>query len=238
MNQQNDPPILISDEWQHQNEQGPASASETGLADSPDDQGDREMVDDSEESAAASAEPTIPPSTLPAPRGENVALPTPSAQVSWYDLAAMQAELTALRAETIHMNEILDRLHAENERLRRGEVEQLLQPVFRDLLKLSDDWTAMAASWESKDAATPADVANKCRNVAEDAELILERYGVDSFAPDIGATVERRQHRVVGKIPAESSEIDNTVAEVRRPGYVYGEKVIRFAEVVAASYEG
>ena len=238
MNQQNDPLILISDEWQHQNEQGPASASETGLADSPDDQGDREMVDDSEGSAAASAEPTTPPSTLPAPRGENVALPTPSAQVPWYDLAAMQAELTALRAETIHMNEILDRLHAENERLRRGEVEQLLQPVFRDLLKLSDDWTAMAASWESKDAATPADVANKCRNVAEDAELILERYGVDSFAPDIGATVERRQHRVVGKIPAESSETDNTVAEVRRPGYVYGEKVIRFAEVVAARYEG
>ena len=150
----------------------------------------------------------------------------------------MQAELTALRAETIHTNEILDQLHAENERLRRGEVEQLLQPVFRDLLKLSDDWTAMAASWESKDAATPADVANKCRNVAEDAELILERYGVDSFAPDIGATVERRQHRVVGKIPAESSETDNTVAEVRRPGYVYGEKVIRFAEVVAARYEG
>ena len=38
------------------------------------------------------------------------------------------------------MNEILDRLHAENERC-VAEVEQLLQPVFRDLLKLSDDWT-------------------------------------------------------------------------------------------------
>lgn len=238
MNQQNDPPILMSDEWQHRNEQGPASAPETNLAHSPDDRGDREIVDDSEESAPASEKPTVPPSALPAQRDGNAALPAPLAQVSSYDLAVMQAELTALRAETIHTNEILDRLHAENERLRRGEVEQLLQPVFRDLLKLSDDWTAMAASWESKDAATPADVANKCRNVAEDAKLILERYGVDSFAPDIGATVERRQHRVVGKIPAESSETDNTVAEVRRPGYVYGEKVIRFAEVIAAAYEG
>lgn len=238
MNQQNDPPILMSDEWQHRNEQGPASAPETNLAHSPDDRGDREIVDDSEESAPASEKPTVPPSALPAQRDGNAALPAPLAQVSSYDLAVMQAELTALRAETIHTNEILDRLHAENERLRRGEVEQLLQPVFRDLLKLSDDWTAMAASWESKDAATPADVANKCRNVAEDAKLILERYGVDSFAPDIGATIERRQHRVVGKIPAESSETDNTVAEVRRPGYVYGEKVIRFAEVIAAAYEG
>jgi molecular chaperone GrpE (heat shock protein) len=150
------------------------------------------------------------------------------------ELATIRSELALLRAETVHVNQILDRLHAENERLRRGETEMLLQPLFRDLLKLADDWTAMAASWELKVSATPADVAKTCREVADDAGLILERFGVDSFAPDVGTTIDRRQHRVVSSVKAETPEAENTVAEVRRAGYAYHEKVIRFAEVVAA----
>ena len=71
MNQQNDPPILMSDEWQHQNERGqpqhlkPTShiRRTTGAI--------GRCVDDSEESAPASEEPTIPPSTLPAQRDGN-----------------------------------------------------------------------------------------------------------------------------------------------------------------------
>ena len=130
-------------------------------------------------------------------------------------LALIEAELKVLRGETVHINEILDRLHAENERLRRGESEQILMPLFRDLMKLADDWTAMATSWESKETAAPADVAERCREVADDAGLILARHGVDPLTPSVGTPIERKQHRVVGTVASETPDLNNTVAEVR-----------------------
>jgi molecular chaperone GrpE (heat shock protein) len=217
MNSQNGSPIPVSDEWEHRNDPDaspPASAvvEDTVLL------GDLALQSDQPDQS----------------RSAEVEDGQPLLEEASDEIATIRSELAVLRAETVHVNQILDRLHAENERLRRGETEMLLQPLFRDLLKLADDWTAMAASWESKESATPADVVKKCLDVAEDARLILERYGVESFAPAVGAPIERRQHRVVSSVKAETPEAENTVAVVRRAGYVYHEKVIRFAEVVAA----
>jgi molecular chaperone GrpE (heat shock protein) len=237
MSQQDGPPILASDEWQQREEPTQTADVEADSADLSDTGPDRPTVSEPTEPAAAATESTPPSLEFSDEQGDDLTQQEPFVEPVPDHLAMIQAELSALRAETVHLNGILDRLHAENERLRRGESEQLLQPLFRDLIKLADDWSAMAASWDSKETATPADVACKCRDVAEDAGLILERYGVDTLAPAIGAAVERRQHRVVGTVRAENPDVDNTVAEVRRAGYVYGEKVIKFAEVIAAKHE-
>jgi molecular chaperone GrpE (heat shock protein) len=237
MSQHDGPPILISDECQQRNEPAQTAAGETYSADPASTELHRASLSEPDEPATEGGEHTV---TLPEPSGEQDDEPSqqePFLEPAKHHLAMIEAELSALRAETVHVNEILDRLHAENERLRRGESQQLLQPLFRDLMKLADDWTAMAESWDSKETATPADVARKCRDVAEDAGLILTRHGVDGFVPAIGAPIERRQHRVVGTVRTESPELNNTVVEVRRTGYVYGEKVVKFAEVIAARHE-
>jgi molecular chaperone GrpE (heat shock protein) len=237
MSRQDGPPILISDEWQRWTEPPQTADAESESADPPTTEPDPVRPDEPIESTEPTGEAAEAPTPIQETSGQQGQEPAPEAPVveaAPDHLAMIQAELSILRAETVHLNEILDRMHAENERLRRGESEQLLQPLFRDLLKLADDWTAMATSWESKEAATPSDVARKCRDVAEDAGLILERHGVASLVPQVGTPIERRQHRVVGTVKAETPEVDNTVVEVRRPGYVYGEKVIKFAEVIAA----
>jgi molecular chaperone GrpE (heat shock protein) len=148
-------------------------------------------------------------------------------------LAGIHAELAGLHAQNRHLNQIMDRLHAENERLRSDETEQLLQPLFRDLIKLGDDWASTAAVWSTeRDAATPQDVARRCGEMAEDAAMILQRYGVERFSPDPGVAFERRLHRAVASTATGDPGLDGTVAQVRRAGYAYGEKVIRFAEVL------
>ncbi|MBP2417198.1 nucleotide exchange factor GrpE [Microlunatus capsulatus] len=148
------------------------------------------------------------------------------------DLAAIRAELVALRSETQHVNAILDRLHAENEQLRRGEADRQLQPIFRDLIKLADDWQSMGKSWSGRESATPDDVVSKCLGMAEDAALILERHGVDLDEPEPGDVFDRRRHRALASVSTEDPSVAGRVKEVRRPGYVLGGKVLRFAEVV------
>ena len=152
-------------------------------------------------------------------------------------LAAVREELAALRAETVHLNGILDRLHAENERLRRGETEQMMLPLLRDLIKMADDWRAMATSWSARESATPQDVARKCSDVADDAGLILGRYGIEEIQPAAGDELQRKLHRAVTFVPVGDPVLDGTVASVRRAGYLYGEKVLRFADVVGQRYE-
>jgi molecular chaperone GrpE (heat shock protein) len=236
MSQHDGPPTLISDEWQQRNEPAQSSAAETDVADSSKSELDPDTTSESAELDPEAPEETLLLSDLPE-QSDDRRQSEPPVEPAPDHLALIEAELSALRGETAHVNKILDRLHAENERLRRGESEQILQPLFRDLMKLADDWTAMGASWESKETATPADVARKCRDVADDAGLILARHGVDSFTPSIGSPIERKQHRVIGTVDTETPELDNTVAEVRRIGYVYGEKVLKFAEVIAARHE-
>ena len=232
MSENDGPPNLISDGWQQRHE--PRRAAVDPDPDGRDSYPQQSRPDLLEvpvvaEESSPHSEPPEPDVDQPPPEP-----PVPSEEPAHDHLASIEAELRTLRAETVHVNQILDRLHAENERLRRGESEQILLPLFRDLIKLSDDWTAMATSWDAKETATPADVATRCRDVADDAGLILARHGVEPLSPTVGTAIDRKQHRIVATVAAEKPELDNTVAEVRRIGYVYGGKVLKFAEVVVA----
>lgn len=175
-----------------------------------------------------------------APEADPMPEPEPSSEVPPIDasepgtevLAGIHGDLAALLSETGRLNDILDRMHTENERLRRGEAEQLLQPLLRDLIKLADDWAGMARVWSGKESAKPSDVAGKCEQVADDASLILERHGVERFSPEPGDAYERKLHRAVGTTRTSDASLESTVSSTRRVGYYAGEKVLRFAEVL------
>ena len=160
--------------------------------------------------------------------------PTAESTVTAGTLAQLQADVAALGAEIPRLNGVIDRLHADNERLRRGESAALLQPLFRDLIKMSDDWLARAKVWENKEDSTASvkDVAKACRETAEDAQLILERHGIEAFVPHIGEPFDRRLHRAVGKKASAEPALDGCIAAIRRTGYHQGERVLRHAEVI------
>lgn len=151
-------------------------------------------------------------------------------------LLRLQADVATLGREIPHLNAVIDRLHAANEKLRQGEAEALLQPLFRDLIKMADDWSARARSWASRTGASADDVAQACREAAEDAQLMLERHGVEGFLPEAGAAFDRRLQRAVDTEPTTEAEADGRIAVTRRSGYRHGERVLRPAEVVVHRY--
>ncbi|MGK3206611.1 nucleotide exchange factor GrpE [Amycolatopsis sp. MEPSY49] len=142
-------------------------------------------------------------------------------------LRAIRDELAGLHAQSKFLNEVVDRLHTENEQLRRAGSKATVQPALRELIKLADDWRSRALAIRDD-----IDPGRLCADVVEDVTLVLERQGIEAFSADAGAEFDRHEHRAVGTQATEDEALAGRVAEVRRPGYRNDERVVRFAEVV------
>lgn len=146
-------------------------------------------------------------------------------------LDEIRTELAGLHTQSKFLNEVVDRLYSENERLRRAEARSAPRPAIRELIKLADDWRSRTVAVREN-----ADLALLCGEVVEDVTMILERQGVEEFGVEPGTEFDRRQHRAVGTRPTDDEALDGHVAELRRPGYREEERVMRFAEVLVFKF--
>jgi molecular chaperone GrpE (heat shock protein) len=156
------------------------------------------------------------PSDGPAP-------PDPLAELG-RELAELGRELAGLRAEigrahdrAAAREQIIDRLHEENQRLRAGERRLLLRPLLTDLQRLRHDILRTA---DGLPATFDAEAARGLlRSYAASLELSLERGGVNVMVPALGAAFDPSTQRATGTVPATDPEQEATVAEVVLDGY-------------------
>jgi molecular chaperone GrpE len=157
---------------------------------------------------------------------EPAADPTPTGGTDRLDELAerLAGELAALRAEVAREHQraaareqVIDRLHEENQRLRAGERLLLLRPLLTDLQRLRHDLLRTAAGLPAGfDAGAAADML---RSYATSVELTLERAGVTVTAPEPGTAFDPSTQRATGMVPATDPGQDGTVAEVVLDGY-------------------
>jgi molecular chaperone GrpE (heat shock protein) len=145
-------------------------------------------------------------------------------------LREIHAELASLRRQNEFLNGVLDRLHSENEALRRAESQRALPAGTRELIKLADDWRSRGAG-QNREEPCGAALAGLCADIVEDVTIILQRQGVEEFWPATGILFDRQEQRAVATRPTGEPSLDGTVANTRRPGYRMQERVVRFAEV-------
>ncbi|MEX5636350.1 nucleotide exchange factor GrpE [Parafrankia sp. FMc2] len=189
--------------------------------------------------------PTPDPTTQVAASGAPEAAGAPQQQaVTAEVIGKLTEDIIGLRAVVDkgfalldRQSDLVDRLHSENERLRRGEFERMLDPIIRDLVALADSCLRNADAWLSRPTTTPTDVHRVLGDVASDISLLLERQGVDAFAPAPGEPFDRRQQRAAATELTSQPEQNGTIARTLRPGYRSGTRTIRFAEVVVLDYE-
>ncbi|CAO5248951.1 nucleotide exchange factor GrpE [Frankia sp. AgKG'84/4] len=148
------------------------------------------------------------------------------------ELVLLRAAIDQLYTQSERQATLVDRLHEENERLRRGAFEQIVDPLVRDLIALADSCLRNASAWRGKTEVTPTDLDRVLRDIASDLSMILDRQGVEIFAPEPGLPFDRRQHRAARVQPTEVAPHDGLVAETLRPGYRSGIRILRYAEVV------
>lgn len=137
-----------------------------------------------------------------------------------------------------HREGVIDHLHSEVDRLRRGERRGLLRPLLVEICRLRNDLLRQA------DDLPPDFDAERTRlllrSYAESMELALEDNGVVTYSPEEGAIFEPRMQRRVGGEPTSDPAAAGRVARVRRNGYldVEANTPIAPAEVVLFSAVG
>ena len=143
------------------------------------------------------------------------------------DLLAQMEEMNRLSQER---ERIIDRLHAEVQSLRQGEVQQALAPLVRDLIRLFDDLSRMSDESRTRNGAGGEAVAQTLAGYRDEVGDILYRYGLDRYDVSAGARFDPKEHRALTAVTTQVADQDGCVARVVRAGFRSGPRIVRHLE--------
>ncbi|SRR6266568_6530440 len=124
---------------------------------------------------------------------------------------AVAEQLSEFHRRAAHRELVIDRLHEENQRLKRGEYRVALEPVVADLIRLHDQLSREASRSGADDGLL--------RSFAEEVAEILDRCSVEVFAAESGEPYDSDRHRPLAVVPTSDPELHNTVAEAVAAGF-------------------
>ncbi|HEX6468510.1 MAG TPA: nucleotide exchange factor GrpE [Streptosporangiaceae bacterium] len=156
-------------------------------------------------------------------------------------LAGLQASVDRLAAATdreheraAHREGVIDRLHDDNQRLRRGELQVMLEPLRAALYRLHDMVRRLAA----EPPADPSHVGSLFSAIADEVAEALARAGAERYTVESGEPFDQARHRPVGTTPVTDPALDGAVVAAHTDGFAQGEQVLRRAEVVIGQARG
>lgn len=138
-----------------------------------------------------------------------------------------------------HREEIINKLHDENQKYKSDLLKKTQLPIFNDLIMFLDDFKKMMSNYQDKPQ-EEVDVARLLKDISdipEDIEYILSRYGVvahtavplDDFNPKL--------HKAVKRTKTPEQDKDGKIDKVIKTGYDADDNKIRFSEVHVYKYE-
>jgi molecular chaperone GrpE len=168
-------------------------------------------------------------------------------RVAESDPEGIASELAALRARTETLeDEVADR---------EAEIEELESKLKRKQADFKNFKKRMQKRREEEKQRATEDLVTRLFDVRdnlqraleqdEDADIrdgveatlrqlddVLDAEGVEVIDPDPGSDVDPTQHQVLARV--DSGEEPGSIADVHRPGYEMGEKVLREAQVTVS----
>ena len=141
-------------------------------------------------------------------------------------LATLDTRVASLAGATERQQDVVLRLHDENQRLRRGELQQAIAPLARHLVELVDQVEHLLTHG-GDDAPGPLEIVR--RGILEG----LRRNGVDRVEIVVGAPFDAERHYAIGVLPTPDAALDGHVAEVRNGLYLWAAdgRVMRAGQV-------
>ncbi|MGH3729984.1 MAG: nucleotide exchange factor GrpE [Micromonosporaceae bacterium] len=131
-----------------------------------------------------------------------------------------------------HREAVIDRLHAENQTLRRRELDLMLDPVRNGLYRLYDLVRREADRWSGDVAPGPEHAAPLLDLIAEEVAEVLARTGVEPFTARPGEPYDAARHRPVDAEDVVDAASEGTVLRALTSGFANGEQITRRADVV------
>ncbi|MFA1545335.1 nucleotide exchange factor GrpE [Actinomadura chokoriensis] len=155
-------------------------------------------------------------------------------------LAGLAARLDREHERAAHREAVIDRLHEENQRLRRGELQGMLEPVRTALYRLHDQARRESDRLAAPDLAEPPgprQTAMLLAALADDVADALARLGVERFTVEPGSPYDASRHRPVAVTPVADPLRDGTVTAVQSDGFEQGGRVLRKATVSVGKFD-
>lgn len=134
------------------------------------------------------------------------------------DLAArcgrIEEQLAEFHQRSAHRETVIDRLHAENQRLGSGLGRVVLEPVVTDFIRLHDQLATEARRLEEDGQ----DQRLIC-SFADDVAQIVDRGGIDMFSTAAGDPFDHERRRALAVVGCDDEARHATVAEVVAAGF-------------------
>jgi molecular chaperone GrpE (heat shock protein) len=146
-------------------------------------------------------------------------------------LAALTETIRREHERAAHREQVIDRLHAENQQLRHGLLQEALTPVRAGLYRLYDTLVREATRWQGADPPSPELAGPLLSALADEVAEVLGRTGAELVTVEPGDAYDPAVHR-----PARTAVVgagaEGTVVEVLVEGFAMGDRVLRKASVV------
>lgn len=133
-------------------------------------------------------------------------------------VAALGEQAGAYHTRAQARERVIERLHAEVERLRVGEQALFLRPIITDLQNLRRELLHQAGTVAEE--LTREQVTKLLESFALSVELALERCGTVPIRPQIGDAFSAQEHRAVRVTPAADPSEHQTISAVLAEGYL------------------
>ncbi|MEO3812408.1 nucleotide exchange factor GrpE [Sphaerisporangium sp. B11E5] len=130
-----------------------------------------------------------------------------------------------------HREQVIDRLHGENQQLRHGLLQEALAPVRAGLFRLHDTVSREAARWQGENPPSAELAGPLLAATADEVAEVLGRAGAERAGVRPGDPYDAALHRPVRTVVVEA-DADGTVVEVLSEAFTAGERVLRKAAVV------
>jgi molecular chaperone GrpE (heat shock protein) len=112
-------------------------------------------------------------------------------------------------------SEIATSLHAENQRLKAGELVRAQLPLVRDIISVHDVLGQMLDAAVESTAGADLELT---RGAIVDA---LARNGIEKAQVCVGDALDPRQHKIVGIAAIDDPAADRTIAEIVKIGFAW-----------------
>lgn len=152
-------------------------------------------------------------------------------------LRLLVGQISLLNERASHRESVIDRLHADNDRLREGLDRKLIEPIVASLIRLLGHMEAEQS--RCVDAEETGIPLNMAQGFLWEVEDILDSCGVRRFTPLEGDAVEPDRHRVQERRSTQDPDQHNTVVTILTDGFAEqaGDRIYQPAAVAVARYE-
>lgn len=137
-----------------------------------------------------------------------------------------------------HKEEIIDKLHSENQAFKNDLYKKLILPLVNEIIFMLDDYSTLFKKHSESDI-TEVDVPKLLKQfggVSEDLENLLYKNGIDIYSVE-GEQFDSSKQKVIKTIPTDDPLKDKTVCEKLKKGFVLDGKIIRMEHVSCFKFE-